>query len=32
MAKLILIVEDEPKNLKMLSDLLRRFDYEIIDA
>jgi two-component system cell cycle response regulator DivK len=32
MAKLILIVEDEPKNLKMLSDLLQRFAYETISA
>jgi len=30
--KLILIVEDEPKNLKMLSDLLRRFDYDVLEA
>jgi len=32
MAKRILIVEDEPKNLKMVSDLLRRFSYEVISA
>ena len=32
MPKLILIVEDEPKNLKMLSDLLRRFDYDVLEA
>jgi len=32
MAKTILIVEDEPKNLKLLRDLLQRFGYETIEA
>jgi len=32
MAKKILIVEDEPKNLKLLRDLLQRFGYETIEA
>jgi two-component system cell cycle response regulator DivK len=32
MAKTILIVEDEPRNLKLLRDLLQRFGYEILEA
>ena len=32
MGKTILIVEDEPMNLKLLRDLLKRFGYEIIEA
>ncbi len=32
MAKVILIVEDEPKNLKLVSDLLQRFGYATIEA
>jgi two-component system, cell cycle response regulator DivK len=32
MGKTILIVEDEPKNMKLLRDLLQRFGYEIIEA
>jgi two-component system cell cycle response regulator DivK len=32
MAKKILIVEDEPRNLKLLRDLLQRFGYEILEA
>jgi two-component system cell cycle response regulator DivK len=32
MGKTILIVEDEPKNLKLLRDLLQRFGYEILEA
>ena len=32
MAKTILIVEDEPRNMKLLHDLLQRFGYEIIEA
>ena len=32
MAKKILIVEDEPRNLKLLRDLLQRFGYETIEA
>jgi two-component system cell cycle response regulator DivK len=32
MAKKILIIEDEPKNLKLFSDLLTRFGYEISEA
>lgn len=32
MAKTVLIVEDEPKNLKLVRDLLLRFGYETIDA
>ena len=32
MAKKILIVEDEPRNLKLLRDLLQRIGYETIEA
>jgi two-component system, cell cycle response regulator DivK len=32
MAKKILIVEDEPRNLKLFRDLLQRFGYETIEA
>jgi two-component system cell cycle response regulator DivK len=32
MPKKILIVEDEPRNLKLFSDLLTRFGYEIFQA
>ena len=32
MRKTILIVEDEPKNMKLLRDLLQRFGYEILEA
>lgn len=32
MAKKILIVEDEPRNLKLVRDLLERFGYETIEA
>ena len=32
MAKTILIVEDEPRNLKLLRDLLHRFGYETMEA
>jgi len=32
MSKTILIVEDEPKNMKLLRDLLQRFGYEILEA
>jgi two-component system cell cycle response regulator DivK len=32
MTKTILIVEDEPRNLKLLHDLLQRFGYEILEA
>jgi two-component system cell cycle response regulator DivK len=32
MAKKILIVEDEPSNLKLVRDLLERFKYETIEA
>ena len=32
MAKVILIVEDEPKNLKLLRDLLQKFGYATIEA
>ena len=32
MGKTILIVEDEPKNMKLLRDLLQRFRYEILEA
>ncbi len=32
MAKRVLIVDDDPKSLKMVSDLLRRFSYEVIGA
>jgi two-component system cell cycle response regulator DivK len=32
MAKTILIVEDEPRNLKLLRDLLQRFGYETMEA
>jgi len=32
MTKTILIVEDEPRNMKLLHDLLQRFGYEIIEA
>jgi two-component system cell cycle response regulator DivK len=32
MAKKILIIEDEPRNLKLFSDLLTRFGYEIAQA
>jgi two-component system, cell cycle response regulator DivK len=32
MLKKILIFEDEPKNMKMLHDLLQRFGYEVIEA
>lgn len=32
MGKRILIVEDEPKNLKLMRDLLQRFSYETIEA
>ena len=32
MPKKILIVEDEPKNLKLMRDLLQRFSYETLEA
>jgi two-component system cell cycle response regulator DivK len=32
MVKTILIIEDEPRNMKLLRDLLQRFGYEIIEA
>ena len=32
MARTILIVEDEPRNLKLLRDLLQRFGYETMEA
>jgi len=32
MGKTILIVEDEPRNMKLLRDLLQRFGYETIEA
>ena len=32
MSKTILIVEDEPKNMKLLRDLLQRFGYAILEA
>ena len=32
MAKTILIVEDEPRNMKLMRDLLQRFGYETIEA
>jgi two-component system cell cycle response regulator DivK len=32
MAKTILIVEDEPRNMKLMRDLLQRFEYETIEA
>ena len=32
MAKTILIIEDEPKNLKLLRDLLQRFQYDTLEA
>lgn len=32
MAKKILVVEDEPKNLKLIHDLLQRFGYEVNEA
>ena len=32
MGKTILIVEDEPKNMKLLRDLLQKFGYEILEA
>ena len=32
MGKTILIVEDEPKNMNLLRDLLQRFGYEILEA
>jgi two-component system cell cycle response regulator DivK len=32
MAKTILIVEDEPRNLKLLRDLLQRFGHETMEA
>jgi CheY-like chemotaxis protein len=32
MAKKILIVEDEPRNLKLVRDLLEKFGYETIEA
>ena len=32
MAKTILIVEDEPRNMKLMRDLLQKFGYEIIEA
>ena len=32
MGKTILLVEDEPKNMKLLRDLLQRFGYEILEA
>jgi two-component system cell cycle response regulator DivK len=32
MAKTILIVEDEPRNLKLIRDLLQRFGYETLEA
>ena len=32
MGKTILIVEDEPKNMTLLRDLLQRFGYEILEA
>ena len=32
MGKIILIVEDEPKNLKLFRDLLQRFGFETVEA
>ena len=32
MGKVILIVEDEPKNLKLFRDLLQRFGFETVEA
>jgi two-component system cell cycle response regulator DivK len=32
MAKTVLIIEDEPKNLKLFRDLLQRFGYETVEA
>ena len=32
MGKTILIVEDEPKNMKLVRDLLQRFGYKILEA
>ena len=32
MAKVILIVDDEPKNIKLFGDLLQKFGYTIIEA
>ncbi len=32
MAKVVLIVDDEPKNLKLFGDLLQKFGYTIIEA
>jgi two-component system cell cycle response regulator DivK len=32
MPKKILIIEDEPRNMKLFSDLLTRFGYEIVEA
>ncbi len=32
MAKRILMVEDEPKNMKLLRDLLQKFGYETVEA
>ena len=32
MVKTILIIEDEPRNMKLLRDLLQRFGYETIEA
>ncbi len=32
MAKTILIIEDEPRNLKLLRDLLQRFRYDTLEA
>lgn len=32
MSKKILIFEDEPKNMKLLHDLLQRFGYEVVEA
>jgi two-component system, cell cycle response regulator DivK len=32
MGKRILIVEDEPKNLKLMRDILQRFSYETVEA
>ena len=32
MGKQILIVEDEPRNLKLLRDLLQKFGYQILEA